>query len=199
MRRLAKVLGVLVSAVMLLSLATTALADDDSHSGDRGHRGNAVVFGAVLTGDREVPPTSTTGYGAASLVLNMTGDTLFYSVEATGLTSTAAAAHIHIGRPGEAGPVVANLCGAGSTPACNTEGIVATGSITSASLVGPLAGKSLGDLLDQIRAGDAYVNVHTTNNPGGEIRGQLVGTGIRHHQDDNDDQGMVEQHDDDND
>ena len=50
---------------------------------------------------------------------------------------------------------------------------MATGSITAASLVGPLAGHSLNDLLSAIRSGNAYSNVHTANFPNGELRGQV--------------------------
>jgi hypothetical protein len=52
-------------------------------------------------------------------------------------------------------------------------GVLAQGTITAANLMGPLQGKTLEDLVSVIKAGDAYVNVHTTAHPGGEIRGQL--------------------------
>jgi hypothetical protein len=56
-----------------------------------------------------------------------------------------------------------------------TNGILATGTITSASLVGALKGKTLNDLIVKMNEGNAYVNVHTMMNPGGEIRGQITG------------------------
>jgi hypothetical protein len=52
-------------------------------------------------------------------------------------------------------------------------GPLAQGNFTAADLKGPLAGKQLFDLVNMIKNGDAYVNVHTTQNPEGEIRGQL--------------------------
>ena len=52
-------------------------------------------------------------------------------------------------------------------------GVLARGTITAANLVGPLKGKAVEDLVRDIRAGDAYVNVHTTAHPAGEIRGQI--------------------------
>ena len=64
-------------------------------------------------------------------------------------------------------------------------GVLATGTITAANLIGPLAGQSLEALIDEIEAGNAYVNVHTNDGvgptntgpgdfPGGEIRGQIT-------------------------
>ena len=51
---------------------------------------------------------------------------------------------------------------------CAAEGV-----ITASSLVGSLAGQPLSTLLDRIVSGEAYVNVHTTQFPPGEIRGQI--------------------------
>jgi CHRD domain len=52
-------------------------------------------------------------------------------------------------------------------------GVLRWGTLTAADLVGPLQGKSISDLVDQIKAGNAYVNVHTEKYPAGEIRGQI--------------------------
>ncbi len=70
------------------------------------------------------------------------------------LSGRAAAAHIHIGRPGKAGGVMVPLCG----PCKNGQRGVAN--LTHAQL-------------RTIRAGGAYVNVHTEKNGAGEIRGQV--------------------------
>lgn len=89
-------------------------------------------------------------------------------------------AHIHLGQAGETGDVVVWLYPAGPPPQLIpgfSNGTLATGTITADDLVGPLAGASLDDLLDHIRAGNAYVNVHTTQNMPGEIRGQIPAHG----------------------
>lgn len=89
-------------------------------------------------------------------------------------------AHIHLGQRGQTGDVVVWLYPEGPPPqeiAGFFNGTLATGTITDDSLVGPLAGATVEDLLDHIRAGNAYVNVHTTQNGPGEIRGQVPARG----------------------
>ena len=56
-------------------------------------------------------------------------------------------------------------------------GNLASGNITNADLEGPMAGKTLIDLNKAIELGETYVNVHTEENPNGEIRGQIKGSG----------------------
>lgn len=79
---------------------------------------------------------------------------------------------------GQNGPVVAFLFG-GPPIEEQFNGILAEDTITEADLVGPLEGQPFGALLDAIEAGNTYVNVHTTANPGGEIRGQIAVAGPR--------------------
>jgi hypothetical protein len=54
----------------------------------------------------------------------------------------------------------------------STNGMV-EGIITSADLVGPLKDETLSELIDQIEAGNTYVNVHAVEHPDGEIRGPI--------------------------
>ncbi|HSJ60978.1 MAG TPA: CHRD domain-containing protein [Jiangellaceae bacterium] len=91
-------------------------------------------------------------------------------------------AHIHIAPPGSAGPIVVWLYPNDPPLAPRlisgfSNGPLTTGTITDADLTGPLAGGTVEDLLAQVRAGNAYVNVHTDQNRPGEIRGQ-----IQHHE-----------------
>ena len=58
-------------------------------------------------------------------------------------------------------------------PSGPINGIFASGTITAANLVGQLAGQPLSVLLSSMQNGQAYVNVHTTDFPAGEIRGQF--------------------------
>ncbi len=85
-------------------------------------------------------------------------------------------AHIHMGAMDENGPVVAWLFPSNPPPVTvegRFSGVLAAGIITAATLTGPLQNQMLQDLIDMIKAGKAYVNVHTLQNGGGEIRGQI--------------------------
>jgi hypothetical protein len=85
-------------------------------------------------------------------------------------------AHIHVAPAGTNGPVAVWLYPDAPPPQPiegRFDGVLGKGIITAEDLTGPLAGMALVDLLDAMRAGNTYVNVHTTENPGGEIRGQI--------------------------
>jgi CHRD domain len=86
------------------------------------------------------------------------------------------AEHIHQGKQGENGPIVATLFKA-NTPTGKINGHLVNESISNDMLEGPLKGKTVVDLGDLMQSGNSYVNVHTTKNPNGEIRGQIFGGG----------------------
>jgi len=134
----------------------------------------ATRFKATLSGADQVPAVDTTAAGTATFRLNAAGDTLNYTINVTGIQDPAAA-HIHMAAAGKNGPPVVVLYPSDANPAQTGAftGVLAKGSITAASLVGPLAGKTLADLVEQIKAGNTYVNVHTKAHGGGEIRGQI--------------------------
>jgi hypothetical protein len=86
-------------------------------------------------------------------------------------------AHIHIGAAGQNGPVAVWLYPA-SAPPVLIPGVVSrmigSGTITPANFAGgPLAGQPLSALVNALNSGGAYANVHTSQFPGGEIRGQI--------------------------
>jgi hypothetical protein len=121
-------------------------------------------FAAALSGDNEVPPVETEATGVSALTVE--GEAVDHLTLAYGLES-AVAAHIHLGDPDENGPVVAFLYG--PTEGEDVNGMLSEGSVASDDLI---AG-SLSDLVDVMNGGFAYVNAHTTENPAGEIRGQI--------------------------
>ena len=140
-------------------------------------------FKAHLTGDGEVPARDTLAVGQTILRVSKDGSELYYKLIAANIDNVIAA-HIHIGPPDANGPVVAFLFGPEAPGGGRFSGVLAEGVIASGDLVGPLAGLDLSVLLDFIRAGGAYVNVHTNDGvapintgpgdfPGGEIRGQI--------------------------
>lgn len=124
---------------------------------------------AVLSGRNEVPPVMTDGQGQARF--NISDDSIEFRLFVSDIENVTQA-HIHLAPEGVNGPVVAFLFGfveGGVT----VDGLLATGTITEADLVGPLAGQPLSALIDALNSGNAYVNVHTVANPAGEIRGQV--------------------------
>ena len=133
------------------------------------------TFTAHLSGGQEVPPVQTLAQGQAVFQLNKSGDELKYWLIVANIDNVLQA-HIHMAAAGVNGPVVAWLYPS-APPAVLTpgtsNGVLATGTITAADLVGPLAGMELSELVAAMMAGNAYANVHTTAFPGGEIRGQI--------------------------
>jgi len=125
---------------------------------------------AVLNGKNEVPShPDVTATGISGFIVNSGNSKIWYQIAADGLKGVTKA-HIHSGKAGENGPVVATLF-KGSKDTVN--GALVQGSITADKLEGPLKGKSISDLVSLIDKSSAYVNVHTQSFPDGEIRGQI--------------------------
>jgi len=132
-------------------------------------------FVAQLSGSQEVPANTSRARGVATFQLSRDGTELAYRLIVANIENVTMA-HIHLAPAGVNGQVVAWLY-PGSPPAQlipgRTQGVLAEGTITEASLIGPLAGQPLQALVDQLVAGNAYVNVHTSQFPPGEVRGQI--------------------------
>ena len=130
------------------------------------------IYSAQLDGQQEVPIAQTTANGTADLSAPHLSP-ITYSLNVSGLDRVTAA-HIHNGHSGENGPIVATLFEA-DQPTGPIEGILAQGNITDANLEGPMQNKSTIELASAMLKGQTYVNVHTQQNPNGEIRGQISG------------------------
>lgn len=129
-----------------------------------------ITFAAQLTGGAEVPAVTTQGSGSSEFVLSEDGTSMTFVVNVSNLANVRFA-HLHQGAAGANGGVIVNLRLDKVNGAVN--GRYAEGTLTGASLVGPLAGQPLSALVSAIQAGNVYVNVHTDNFPTGELRGQL--------------------------
>jgi len=139
-------------------------------------------FIAPLDPDQEVPPVDSRATGTTHFRLSEDGSEMSYRLN-VGNIEDVMMAHIHMASRGENGPVVVWLYPSPTERAPElipgrTGGTLATGVITDADVIGPLDGAGLDGLLDAIKAGNTYVNVHTTANPPGEIRGQIRAPGL---------------------
>jgi hypothetical protein len=136
--------------------------------------GQAHQFRTHMTGAEEVPPNATRARGQTTLAVGEDGSLSYRLIVAN--IHNVTQAHIHLAPSGANGPVVAWLYPSAPPPQLipgRSQGVLAEGTITEADLVGPLAGAPMAQLLAEIRAGNAYVNVHTERLPPGEIRGQI--------------------------
>jgi CHRD domain len=140
-------------------------------------------------GAQEVPPRDTQGQAQAIFHLSPDGTALDYMLIAANIDNVFMA-HIHMQVPGVNGPIVVWLYPStapvpGPIGAGRIDGVIATGTITAADLVGPLAGHPLADLVQAMNTGNAYVNLHTNDGvdgintgpgdfPGGEIRADIT-------------------------
>ncbi|MCA9830276.1 MAG: CHRD domain-containing protein [Dehalococcoidia bacterium] len=119
----------------------------------------------TLSGGEEVPPVTTAATGSFQWKLD--GQTLSYVLRANETSLTMA--HIHLGDKGANGPVVAFLFGPN---AAGVTSIDNAGTISTAQLVGPLAGDMAG-FIAALSKGGLYVNVHSAEHPAGVLRGQI--------------------------
>ena len=161
--------ALLIVGVGLLSSALASCNDDSTAAPAPAP---LVRFRATLAGAEEVPPVTTTASGTADFTLSRTNDTLFVNITVAGL-SNVRFGHFHTGACGANGAVVAFLVDPPTLAGPQT-GRIGKQFITAANLSGTLLNQPLTALIDQIRAGTIYVNLHTDANPGGELRGQVA-------------------------
>ena len=176
-----KLAGAVAAAGALTIAVTTAIAGD----------GNKIR--EHLIGYEEVPAISTAASGDFRATLRASQGEIAYRLSYTALSGDVTQAHIHFGQASTVGGIVVWLCQTAGTPApaavaamtpfCPQAGTV-IGTITPAQVLtvtgqGILAGE-FDELVDAIRAGATYANVHSTEFPPGEIRDQ-IGSDDRHH------------------
>ena len=137
-----------------------------------------------LTGAEEVPARPTQAQGQAIFHLSDDGLSVDFRLIATNIDNVVAA-HIHIGAAGVNGPVVVFLFGPAARGRRAADRCPVEGHVHGGEPAGPLAGQQLSVLIEAMRTGNAYVNVHTNDGvaptnegpgdfPGGEIRAQII-------------------------
>jgi hypothetical protein len=158
-----------------------------------GTNAGAAEFSAKFSGFEEVGPLPgptaaetgaifSPGTGTLDLDLDRNARTITFKLTYSGLSAPVTQAHIHFGKRHVPGGVMVFFCtnqnnGPAGTQTCPAGGGTVTGMFTGASVVGPLAQHvTPGDfdaLVAVIVSNTAYGNIHTTNFPAGEIRGQV--------------------------
>jgi hypothetical protein len=136
----------------------------------------------VLTGYQEATPAgvATDATGTFTATIDDASQTITFEETYSGLSTPATQSHIHFGNRYDSGGVSAFLCGGSTKPACpagTTTPADITGTITPADVIGPV-GQGIGPgawqkLVDAMRAGVTYANVHSVTFPAGEIRAQI--------------------------
>jgi CHRD domain len=171
MRRKRVQLAAVVAVVAIASVvATTAIAGGGREVRER------------LTGVEEVPVVLTGAEGKFKATIRQ--DRIDYELRYEDLEGDVLQAHIHIGQRLANGGISAFLCTNLSngpqgvdTPACPPDPATVRGTITDEDVIGPanqgITPNDLDDLVDAIKDGWTYANVHSSLAPTGEIRGQL--------------------------
>lgn len=109
----------------------------------------------TLSGANEVPPVKSSGSASGEVTVKPDGS-VSGTIKVTGFTPTAA--HIHAGAAGANGPVAVPMTKQGED-----------------TFVFAPGAKMTPEQLQAYKAGNTYVNVHSKENPGGEVRAQLKG------------------------
>lgn len=155
-------------------------------------QGGFKQISELLTGYEETPSAvSTTGNGIFNARISNDGSEIAWELSYSDLEGAVQQAHVHFGQSGVTGPVSVFLCtnlgnGPAGTQPCPAPPAVISGTITAGDVTnnanerGISAGE-LDELIQAIRAGVTYVNVHTTRWPGGEIRSQIDGNSGHQH------------------
>jgi hypothetical protein len=159
--------------IAAIGLSATAIAGSDRPD----------YLRARLRASNEVPVVISEARGEFQAKINWAAQTIEYELSYRGLEGTVTQAHIHLGQPFAAGGISIWFCAnppitpPAGTQACPPAPAKISGTISAAEVIGP-AGQavpagSFEDAVKAIRSGNAYVNVHSTSAPGGEIRGQI--------------------------
>jgi len=167
MNKSVKLIGVVLAVLMLSAIA----------------KADQLAFTTTLTGSQEVPPTGSPGIGSALVTLDTVTNLLTVNVSFAGLVSPTIASHIHCCTPPGANAMVATTVPTfpGFPLGVTTGTYLMTFDLTLASTYNPafitahggtVAGAQAA-FITGLTSGLTYFNIHTSQFPGGEIRGQL--------------------------
>lgn len=164
-KRFRNIIAIAIASLFIL------LAAGCGGGGGGGTSVTAKTLDAVLSGAQEVPPTTSTASGTATVTVDAARTTITVSMTTQGFTTPVTASHIHFGASGVNGGVMLSLfAGPGAFPATLTKTLISTDLDPGFAA----AGNTFADAVNAILNGNAYINVHTSVNVDGEIRGQLT-------------------------
>jgi hypothetical protein len=131
-----------------------------------------IRLAANLSGANETPIVLTGAFGTASVTVDLSTQTVSWTIDVFNMPSGTNNAHFHVGGPGIAGPTVVNI----AFPAGVSNDYGLSGSATAANLLvrGDQGIRSWEDFLQALLGGQTYINIHSVVNGGGEIRGQVL-------------------------
>ncbi len=153
----------LAVSFLFVTAATPAMATDRN-------------FFAFLDGFQEAPPVLTEGSGFFRAHLQRDGS-LKFVLKVRDLQGAFGAAHIHFGQKGVNGGVMVTLCGGPApaiVPVCADEvkGTISADFVREVLNQG-IDASNLDSVIQTLRSGNTYINVHTSRYGSGEIRGQV--------------------------
>ena len=135
--------------------------------------GSAAVTATSMSPANETPAATAPG-ATGSATFTLSGSTVNYTVTFSGLTGSATMGHLHAGVAGTSGGVVVAFSNVPAAASGTFSGSITSADIKANASANIVAG-DLTSFLTVARAGGIYINIHTAANPGGEIRGQVVG------------------------
>jgi hypothetical protein len=178
--------------ILLLTAAPALMLIAVNTPADSGHNRQNRRIVAELKPSEEVPALSSpAASGRFKATIDEENQTISYELSYQGLEAPALQSHIHVGQRSVNGGISVFLCGNAPTvppatvpqpPACPPGPATVTGELTAANIIGPTAQgvdptsatvNEFDQLVELLRDELAYVNVHTSRFPGGEIRGQV--------------------------
>jgi hypothetical protein len=145
-------------AIALLLSATAASAQ-------------VVSMIATLTGGEETPAVLTGAVGTAAVSVDVTNSELSITLSLFNFPTSTTAGHIHVGPRGVAGPVVIDL---GIPRVVGDLAFTLRANAARFTARPEIGIITMTDAIQAIVGGNAYINIHTTQFPAGEIRGQLT-------------------------
>lgn len=150
-------LVILISMLLFFSMALNPV------------NGYLQELSASLNGMQEIPSNNSSATGVA-LFKQGDNDSVSYEINATGLDKVMEA-HLHLGKIGTNGDPIVMLFNSGPTGLIN--GTLVRGKFYAADFLGPMSGMSIADLLNKMKTGEIYINIHSGSFPDGELRGQI--------------------------